>query len=221
MAWSSGTDIDLTRQGHLLFLALGGLAKEIVRDIPHDEVTHGRHIDHNDGNGPVPTPGIHVILWLLTQRFDELSVETTIRSIIDFVSFRRRPGEAIDMALSRFELLRRRAMNVSELDMGPVGNSWMLLNALGIAPQHWNQYLLPFRGTLPTTAQAFHDLTSRLRRAGHLTEPRGLASVGSRSNQQQALTYMGMDQVGRNYDPSDVGNPGSIMEGTIDFSSVS
>ena len=180
--WSLSTDILEAAKAPLLVLQLGGLARELAREIPTDTLQAGAIQDQNDGQGAIHRTGLSVLIYGLSRRFAPLTVEQTIRSMTALVAFKRRPGEPIDQALARFDLLRHRAANEGNYDPGPAASSWMLLNALGIPPAQWAQFLAPSGGPLPTTPMEVNNMLTLIRRQGHLYESQGLPSAASSSH---------------------------------------
>eukprot|EP00959_Pyramimonas_sp_CCMP1952_P267559 5594262-Pyramimonas_sp.AAC.1 len=62
-------------------------------------------MDLRDGAGHRWCSGLDLLIHGLRRKFMPLEVETAIASMTDLVAFRRRPGEPIDQALARFDLL--------------------------------------------------------------------------------------------------------------------
>eukprot|EP00974_Lingulodinium_polyedra_P031011 2984408-Lingulodinium_polyedra.AAC.1 len=59
------------------------------------------------------------------------------------------PAESIDDAVSRFEMVRGRAEEQGEFDIGVGALAWMFLTQLGIPRSQWPTLLFPFAGQLP------------------------------------------------------------------------
>ena len=97
------------------------------------------------------------------------------------VAFRRRPGEPIDQAIARFQLLTHRAANLGNFVLHPTQLVWMLSNALGIPPGQWAQLLAPAGGTLPVDQPGFDALENFIRRQGHLYEQAGVAQAATQA----------------------------------------
>ena len=67
--------------------------------------------------------------------------EESQRRTIELISFRRVPGESIDDALSRLEMLRHSADSLHGFGM-PAGTlSWFLLHGLSIPRMSWPMIL--------------------------------------------------------------------------------
>ena len=52
MAWCFATDLHEQRKGPQIELALGGTARDLVREIPLQQKLQGAQVDICDGNGP-------------------------------------------------------------------------------------------------------------------------------------------------------------------------
>ena len=174
MYWSMFTDIDDRKQGPAALMRLGGLAREFAHELNSADIQNGALVDWGDGAGPVPTNAVHVLIYSLSKRFEELAVETSIRSINGLWNFSKRQGEAIDMCLSRFEILKKRAGERGQFGLGITGEAWLLVRSLHIPPQSWGQLLAPSGGTLPTTDEQYRSMLTLIRRTYHLYEGRGL-----------------------------------------------
>ena len=56
----------------------------------------------------------------------------TTKSIAEFLSFRRQPGDGVDTVLVRFDILRSRAQARAGFAVNWTGLSWLLLQSLGL-----------------------------------------------------------------------------------------
>ena len=66
--WCLSTDVDEARKGPQLELSLGGIARDLVREIPLQYKLQGALVDLNDGNGPQQLTGAAFILHGLSSR---------------------------------------------------------------------------------------------------------------------------------------------------------
>ena len=57
ITWCMSTPEEELRKGPQLELALGGLARQLVRELPLENKINGGLWDHGDGNGPQPVTG--------------------------------------------------------------------------------------------------------------------------------------------------------------------
>lgn len=181
--WSEATDLSYRQQGPMVVLGLGGLARELAREVPATDLTNGNYLDTDDGQGYVWHSGLVLLLHGLRRKFAPLQVEEAVNSMTSMVAFRRRPGEPIDAAVARFQLLRFKSESRAGFAPGPTAVAWMLLNALGIPPNQWAALLAPSQGSLPQNEPQLNDLMTFIRRQGHLYEATGLANaaqVGAR-----------------------------------------
>ena len=168
--WMEVTPLQAQQMGPAVALALGGLAKQMAKEIPIDTLRDGMVMDIGDGNGMVLHPGIPVRLRALARRFHPLNVEERIRAIMSMVAFRRQPGEQIDTFLDRFDLLRHRAQSIGSVNIGGTGFAWMILNALHIHPAQWALILSPTGGSLPANEDQLSEMIAFVKRQGHLFE---------------------------------------------------
>ena len=60
--WSLATDVPVNQQGPAIVLRLGGLARQIAREVDPNVIANGQVIDLGDGNGPQPQTGVTVLL---------------------------------------------------------------------------------------------------------------------------------------------------------------
>ena len=143
--WQASTDGADEKQGPLLAARLGGMARALAHTIPINVLQYGNTI-----NG-VQYGGVQILLRGLARRFAPFAAETSARSMLEFLGFRRGTGESIDEAVSRWELLEIRAGGQANFQMAPPGASLLLLVALGAPRQTWWHYLAPFNGEFPST----------------------------------------------------------------------
>ena len=102
--WIVGTELPADRQGPAIVQRLGGTAKALVREVDPDTISQGLW-DANTGQ-QVRT-GVQVLLRGLEQRYGQMDVEAATMTIVDHLTFRRRPHESIDDAVSRSKRARR------------------------------------------------------------------------------------------------------------------
>ena len=107
--WCLSTDVDEIRKGPQLELSLGGIARDLVREIPLQYKINGAMVDLNDGQGPQQLTGAAFILNGLSARFAPLEEEANMRSLADLYGFARLPGESVDMVLTWWEVVVQRA----------------------------------------------------------------------------------------------------------------
>ena len=76
----------------------------------------------------------------------------------------------MDAALTRFEVLRHRAIQRGGFAMNAATLAYILLNGLRLRPEQWDRMLLPLDGEMPNNDQQFQQLLDRLRRVGRMSE---------------------------------------------------
>ena len=170
ITWCMSTDVDEQRKGPQLELALGGVARDLVREIPLQAKISGATVDLGDGNGPQALTGAAFILHALAQHYMPLEEESNLRSLADLHGFVRLPGDSIDTVLTRFEVIVQRARTRAHIPLQSTHAAWMLLLALRIPTEYWVHLLTPFRGALPNTDAEYRQFIEYVRRFGHLAE---------------------------------------------------
>ena len=164
--WSSATDVEAHRMGAIAALQISGSAKELVRELPPDQLANGL-IDPQTGN---QITGLMLLVRTLAQRYAPLEGELSTRAVSDFLNFSRTPGESIDALLVRFDVLRNRAQVRGGLGVNASGLSWLLLKALNLNADLVDRLLQPLGGNLPQDDLQLGQLLERIRRQGHLYE---------------------------------------------------
>lgn len=143
--WSAATDLEGARQGPVAALQISGAARDLVREIPPNVLQNGR-IDPQTG---AHTSGLMVLAETLIQRYAPLDAEVATRSVSELINIRKMQGESTDAFLVRFDVLRNRAANRGGMAVNFSGLSWILLNALGLAPDQWERLLFHNEGRMP------------------------------------------------------------------------
>lgn len=164
--WSAATDLEGARQGPVAALQISGAARDLVREIPPNVLQNGR-IDPQTG---AHTSGLMVLAETLIQRYAPLDAEVATRSVSELINIRKMQGESTDAFLVRFDVLRNRAANRGGMAVNFSGLSWILLNALGLAPDQWERLLFHNEGRMPANGDEFNQLMERIRRTGHMYE---------------------------------------------------
>ena len=176
--WASATDLEQHRQGPIAALQVSGSARELIREIPPDQLANGVH-DPQTGQH---ISGLMVLVRTLARRYSPLEGEASTRAVSDFLNFARMPGESVDAFLVRFDILRNRAHMRAGLGVNHQGLAWLLLRAVGVNVEQMERLLQPRNGNLPGDDAQFNALLERIRRQGHLYEG------GMRHPTQQAGT---------------------------------
>jgi len=181
MLWCMVTDAPGYAQAAAVVLRLSGLARELARSIPEDQITQGSHQDYGDGQGAIWRSPVEILLRGLGKRFAPLDYEQSLKYAVELMNFQRQPGESVDSVTARFDLVRYRAAS-DGFTMGTAGLAWTLLRALNIPPALWQQFLQPFNGNLPVNDTEMSRLIGNVRRQGHLYEQGGIAQLGHSSS---------------------------------------
>ena len=104
--WMAGTEPSWDKVGPAMVQRLGGTAKEILREMPIEVLTRGRH---DEVSGLQTATGPEVIIGGQERRYGQMQVETSIMHIVELITFRRNGIESIDDAIARFEATQARA----------------------------------------------------------------------------------------------------------------
>jgi len=131
LSWSAQTELNAQQQGPAMILQLGSGARALAVEIQVASVTDGVTADWGDGRGAVQRSGLHVVLRRLAPRYGEHEVETVLRTLIDFTTFRRFPREGNDQALTRFDILYSRAEQNVTMMMTPAVLPFTLRSTMG------------------------------------------------------------------------------------------
>eukprot|EP00971_Amphidinium_carterae_P327509 6458914-Amphidinium_carterae.1 len=142
---------------------------------------------------------VSYLLHGLSTRFAPLEEENRLRVVSELLAFSRRPGESIDALLTRFELVRLRALREGggAAQLGPEPTALMLLKACGVSHHQFLQLTQGIGHRLPATEGEFEELCRQLRRLGHILEqyPNNLAQqLGPRHHQSQPSSSAGHRQ---------------------------
>ena len=164
--WATATDIEPQRQGAIAAMQVTGSAKELVREIPPEQLAQGVW----DPQAGQQITGLMLLVRTLARRYSPLDGEVSTRAVSDFLNFDRIPGESTDAFLVRFDVLRNRALVRGGLGVNPQGLSWLLLRALGVNADQLDRLLQPLNGNLPNDEPELTQLLERIRRQGHLYE---------------------------------------------------
>ena len=178
--WSTATDVEPQRMGPI---AVTGSAKELVREIPPDQLANGG-VDPVNGN---QVTGLMMLVQTLARRYLPLEQEQSTRAISDFMNFDRIPGESVDALLVRFDVLRARAQQRGGFGINHGGLTWILLRSLRTNAEQTDRLWQLIGGALPNNDVEMGMLIERIRRQGHLFEgglrhPNQQAGVGDPGN---------------------------------------
>ena len=157
--WSAASDIPAERKGPLLAARLGGMARALAHTMPVALLQNGQH---NPQEGRV-VPGLEILLRGLAQRFAPFTAESSSKSMMEFLGFRRAHGESIDEAISRWELLQVRAEDLARFNISTQGATLLLFIALGMPKQTWWHHFAPFNGDFPQDRAQLTLLLDKLR----------------------------------------------------------
>ena len=158
---------------------LGGIAKDLVREVPAEALRDGR-VDPDTG---LHQTGLQMLIAGLERRHGQFAVEVRTQAIIKLLNFCW-GSESVDEAFSRFETIRVQVRQQAPgLDLPVPVTAWLLLEAMAVPRRIWPLCLAPTGGQLTADEVAFRNLTVAIRHQGHISEH---SHAGNRSwrNQQ-------------------------------------
>ena len=164
--WASATDVEAVRQGAIAAMQVTGSAKELVREIPPEQLAQGV-VDAQTGQHMT---GLMLLVQTLARRYSPLDGEAQTRAVSDFLNFQRLAQENVDAFLVRFDVLRNRAAVRGGLGLNHQGLAWLLLRALSVTADQLDRLLQPLNGNLPQDEAQLLALLERIRRQGHIYE---------------------------------------------------
>ena len=194
ITWAYATDLDPEKQAHAVVLRLTGTARVLAQELDPNLLAFGDTVDQNDGNGPQPLSGLGVLIWRLRQRYGSQDIETQLKSVFEMMSFERMPGEPMDNAITRFDILAYRSTGQAGFDLSIPGKTFWLLTRCKVPIPAWTNIFMQARTNnnfFPTTEEEFTRLKSTLRMNSHMHEsgPHNLAQLAQRAHSQQGATY--------------------------------
>ena len=165
-AWVNVTTGTMTpsQQAACLQRGLGGLARTIAMRVPSIVINFGVNI------GGRHTDAVTYIMFLLSQKFENLEDERQLNSGTALIDFRPRPGERIDQTLARFEIARYEADNAGFQIPNFQLLTVILFRALGVGSSRAATLLQPLDHQMPRTQQQFDSLIERMRSYAHIAE---------------------------------------------------
>ena len=75
LLWAEATEAQDRQKAPLIVLSLGGLARELAREVPSDQLRDGARLDFNDGQGPTWKSGIELFLNGLDKKFEPFKID--------------------------------------------------------------------------------------------------------------------------------------------------
>ena len=189
--WVTLTDLAPHQQVSAIVLRLTGVARDVGRNLTSQEVLTGGFV-----NGQQLDPVSYLIVTLHA-RFANLEEETRITAMTEFLAFARRPGEAINDFLARYEIVRQRATVEGRFQMTVEGCALQVFRALGTSPSDLVNLLQPFGNRYPHTEQELSILFQTIRRQRHITEnhPGNVAqSLSGPFRQARPNAYYGQEE---------------------------
>ena len=119
VAWPVISDLQDHQKGLAVELVLGGTARDFVRQLPMQSRALGANYDMGDGRGPIQYNGLDFIVLVLTMHSAHLDEEESARQLMELWSFRRLPGENMDVYIARFQILHHRSMTSNQITLSP------------------------------------------------------------------------------------------------------
>jgi hypothetical protein len=194
LTWSCATDVHPTKQAHAAILRLTGTARDLAQDYDPTAFSHGAFIDYGDGQGPEFHSGLELLVQLLDEHYGPVNDEPKFDSVLGIMKFEREPGETIDDALVRFDILSDRASVEADFDLSFPGKAFWLLHSCKVPVTAWTNLFMQAQTTnslFPTTEDEFTRLKDILRMNSHMQEsgPHNPVEMASRGHSHQGATY--------------------------------
>ena len=147
-------EIQPARQAANVVMQLGGAARELVRHMSYDQITHRA-----------------LLLGHLASNDAPLGEECRLTAMTELMQCRRNPGESTDSLLARYQGITFRAeTGGAGMTMSFGGYSWLLLRACGVSQGQLITLLQPTNSRFPTTEAEYSALTMAIRRIAHVLE---------------------------------------------------
>ena len=124
----------------------------------------------NFGVGGRRADAVTYIVFLLSQKFENLEDERQLNSGTALIDFRPRPGERIDQTLARFEIARYEADNAGFQIPNFQLLTVIMFRALGVGTSRAQSLLQPLDHQMPRTQPQFDSLIERMRSYAHIAE---------------------------------------------------
>ena len=176
--WEQATDLREGQKGPAVALQLRGEAREVVRDLDPRELSLGRV----DAQGNPTHTGVEVIVEELQRRFGPLNQSRAIEVVENFLSFKRKKGDSIDLTIAKFEEAYRKARQEGGLTLNAVGLSYIISQILNLSAEELLVLLNDFRDGLLQDEQEYRRFTELL-----LTTPRTTRESTGRKRTTQLL----------------------------------
>ena len=143
LLWTvANSDLEPHRQAALVLQQLRGGARELTRDLPVNVIMNGALL-----NG-IQVDAVTYIMNLLAERYGQLGEELRLKVIKEFMDFDWKSHESIDELLTRFEIVRNRAMEMCNFNMSFEGISYMLLRSCRVTDQQFLMLTQPTNGRM-------------------------------------------------------------------------
>ena len=108
--------------------------------------------------------GFEVIIEELQQRFGPLNQSRAIEVVENFLSFKRKKGDSVDLTVAKFEESYRKARQEGGLTLNAVGLSYIISQILNLSAEELLVLLNDFRGGPPQDEPEYRRFTELLRR---------------------------------------------------------
>ena len=168
--WASGSELAEELRAPAVAQRVGGAARDLVREVPTNELRDGR----TDPPTRYQDSGLTLVIRGLSRRFGQFAIETSTECIISMLTFRRQSTENVDEALSRFEALRQQVRTQATGFELPVPvTCWLLLEAMHIPRRTWPLVRAPWESRMPEDEPRIRGLCEPIRHQGHIAETPG------------------------------------------------
>ena len=190
----------------MVLMNLGGAAYQLINAMPPTELYAGATVNS------VPLDPVSNILLKLHHRFAQQDIVTRMSAMSEMLHFRREGGEGINTTLTRFEVIRNRAVTEGQFVMSIEAYTVMLINQCRLTAHQVHNLLLPYQGSFPNDEEQFQAFIQGVHRIGllHDDSPGTLGSIVGGRHRPMFLTDAsddagGMGTEGGDHAPADTG----------------
>jgi hypothetical protein len=180
--WCIGSEKTQQAQVSSIIRRLGGTAREVADLLTPQEMFLGGVVEG------IQLEPVAYLIQGLQRKFASLDEEARLRALLNMMRFKRKPGERVDELLARFDVIRTNARIEGQFVMSIEGYAVLLLSSLGITHDNIAQTLAPLRGRLPNSEAQLEEITSYMRRMGHIQEHRP-DNIADQLNQKGGAPY--------------------------------
>ena len=162
--WCMIAEVEPSKMGKLVQMAIDGTAKVLQKYIPDEVIAQGAVQDWRDGNGPLHRTGFEIVLKSALMLFPPNPQVIQLKAIAGWRNFHRRPGENTQNMLARMKIALYTAFYEGNHVVSQQDIAIKLVELFKLNHEQYLDYMKPYGGQLPTTPQGVDLLESQLAR---------------------------------------------------------